>query len=385
MNPTLLLADRGLIPLPLLRLSARKLCARRLRGQGDQPSLVTAAWVHGMGRASGSDPLNHAPEGDLGGRHEVPPAFFEAALGPMLKGSSGFFPSGDEDLETGEARMLDIMSERAQLEDGQRVLDLGCGWGSSTLWMAERFPASTIVGVTDSGAQRKFIESRAAEKGLTNVELWASSHDPSPPQTGSTAPSEGSVGFDRVLCIETLERTLDWRPLLHRVRRLLKPEGRLFVQLAAHRTLNCALGPQDSADWLAQHHYSGGVLPADDLLPHLIEESDLQFEIEDHSVVSGRHYSRSAKLWRENIEQKKQSLMPVLRRTYGADAPIWFQRWRLFFLSCEELFGYEGGSEWGVSHYRLAPTPFPGSPEPTPTARSASDQEASATGQAVTH
>lgn len=378
MNTALKLADRGLIPLPLLRYGVRKLCTQRLRDEQASATSATSAWLREMD----GGPVADVPEKANEQHYEVPPAFFEAALGPHLKYSSGFFPSGDEDLETGEARMLEVTSERAQLEDGQRVLELGCGWGSLTLWMAEHYPKSTIVGVSNSSPQRRFIESRAAERGLENVEIRTADMNGFDALESS---GKEELRFDRIVSVEMFEHMRDWRTLLGRARKWIKEDGRVFIHVFTHRTLNYPFDVKDATDWMSQYFFSGGMMPADDLLVKLSEEPDVAFAVEEHSVVSGRHYSRTAKLWRENIEQKKQELMPVLRRTYGADAPAWFQRWRLFFLACEELFGYESGTEWGVSHYRLTPTPLPGSQGPNSTARPASAPEASATGQAVTH
>lgn len=393
MNTALKLADRGLIPLPLLRFGVKRLCAQRLRDEGARETSSTDAWLREMDRG----PVADVPEKANEQHYEVPPAFFEAALGPHLKYSSGFFPGGKEDLEAGERHMLEVTSERAQLVDGQRILELGCGWGSLTLWMAEHYPGSTIVGVSNSAPQRKFIESRAKERGLTNIEIRTAdmnSFDALQAPGGSQGGQSGDVTggdagdgdgrFDRIVSVEMFEHMRDWRTLFQRARTWLKDDGRIFIHVFTHRNLNYPFDVRDDTDWMSQHFFSGGMMPADDLLVRLTQEPDIHLEVEEHSVVSGRHYSRTARLWRENIEQKKEAIMPVLRRTYGADAPAWFQRWRLFFLACEELFGYEGGSEWGVSHYRLSPTPLPGSHEPTPSARFASEMEASATGHAVT-
>ncbi|MEM8714144.1 MAG: cyclopropane-fatty-acyl-phospholipid synthase family protein [Planctomycetota bacterium] len=373
MNTALKLAERGLIPLPLLRYGVKKLCEQRLRDEQARSTSPAEAWIREMDRG----PVADVPEKANEQHYEVPPAFFETALGPHLKYSSGFFPSGNEDLATGEARMLEVTAERAQLEDGQRVLELGCGWGSLTLWMADRYPNSSITAVSNSAPQRRFIESRAAERGLTNIEIRTADMNAFDPLDGT---ENEAAPFDRVVSVEMFEHMRDWRTLLGRVRGWLKDDGRMFIHIFTHRTLNYPFDVRDETDWMSEYFFSGGMMPSDDLMDRLTQEPDVHFSVEDHSLVSGRHYSRTARLWRENIEKKKASVMPVLERTYGADAPAWFQRWRLFFLACEELFGYQGGSEWGVSHYRLAPTPSKGSHGPSNTARSASKEEASAAG-----
>lgn len=346
MKTALNLADRGWIPLPLLRLGVRRLCAQRLREESARPTSSTEAWLREMDRG----PIAAVPEKANEQHYEVPPAFFEAALGPHLKYSSGFFPSGNEDLATGEAHMLEVTCERADLHDGQRVLELGCGWGSLTLWMAEHYPGSTITGVSNSAPQRKFIESRAKERGLSNVRIV----------TADMNKFDGleTNDFDRIVSVEMFEHMRNWRALLTRARGWLKDDGRMFIHIFTHRSLSYPFDVRDDTDWMSQHFFSGGMMPSDDLLEALSSEEDVPFTVEDHHLVSGRHYSRTAKLWRENIEARRAAIMSTLERTYGEDAPAWFQRWRIFFLACEELFGYEGGSEWAVSHYRLAPSPI---------------------------
>lgn len=348
MKTALKLADRGLIPLPLLRLGIRRLCSQRLRDEQASATSATEAWLAEMERAQ----VAEVPEKANEQHYEVPPALFEASLGPHLKYSSGFFPSGTEDLETGERRMLEVTTERAQLADGQKVLELGCGWGSLTLWMAARFPSSEIVGVSNSKPQAEFIMSRARERGLSNIRIITAD------MNQFDAPAKtGIERFDRVVSVEMFEHMRNWRELLGRVRSWLADDGRMFIHIFTHRTLNYPFEVRDETDWMSEHFFSGGMMPADDLLERLTEDEAVPFSVEEHTVVSGRHYGRTAKLWRENLEAKRAEVMPVLMRTYGDDANAWFQRWRIFFLACEELFGYRGGAEWGVSHYRLAPSP----------------------------
>ena len=351
MNTALKLVDRGLVPLPLLRFGIRRLCAQRLRDESASPTSSTDAWMREMDRG----PVADVPEKANEQHYEVPPALFEASLGPHLKYSSCFFPGGTEDLETGEERMLEITGERAQLEDGQTILELGCGWGSLTLWMANRYPNARIVGVSNSAPQRQFILSRAKERGLGNVQIITKD------MNEFDAPAESGIedGFDRVVSVEMFEHMRDWRTLFGRVRGWIKPTGKMFIHIFTHRSLNYPFDVKDDTDWMSKYFFSGGMMPADDLMERLTEEKDVPFTVEDHTVVSGRHYSRTAKLWRENLEARRAEVMPVLTRTYGDQASAWFQRWRIFFLACEELFGYRGGSEWGVSHYRLAPSPIP--------------------------
>ena len=353
MKTALRLADRGLIPLPLLRFGIRRLCAQRLEEERARATSTDVAWIDQM-RAG---PIAERPEKANEQHYEVPPAFFEIALGPRLKYSSGFFPGGDEDLATGEERMLEVTCERAGLSDGQRVLELGCGWGSLTLWMAEHFPNSEIVGVSNSAPQRRFIESRAEDHGLTNVRILTADMNDFDAADGPA--------FDRIVSVEMFEHMRNWPDLLSRARTWLADDGRLFLHVFTHRSLNYPFEVRDATDWMSEHFFSGGMMPSDSLLETLVERGDVPFTVERHDVVSGKHYSRTARLWRENIEAHKSDLMSILGRTYGDNvaaktsggASTWFQRWRIFFLACEELFGYRGGSEWAVSHYRLTPSP----------------------------
>lgn len=349
MNTALKLTDRGLVPLPLLRFGIRRLCAQRLRDESASQTSGTDAWIREMDRG----PVAEVPEKANEQHYEVPPALFEASLGPNLKYSSCFFPDGTEDLETGEQRMLEITCERAQLEDGQTILELGCGWGSLTLWMAKRYPNSRVVGVSNSAPQRQFILSRAKERGLENVQIITKDMN----EFEALAESGIESGFDRVVSVEMFEHMRDWRTLFERVRGWIKPTGKMFIHIFTHRTLNYPFDVKDDTDWMSKYFFSGGMMPSDDLMEKLTSESNVPFAVEDHTVVSGRHYSRTAKLWRENLEARRVEVMPVLTRTYGDQASAWFQRWRIFFLACEELFGYRDGSEWAVSHYLLVPTP----------------------------
>ena len=348
MKTALELADRGLIPLPLLKFGVRRLCAQRLRDEAARPTSSDEAWAEEMR----SGPIADVPDKANEQHYEVPPALFEACLGPHLKYSSGFFPGGDEDLATGEARMLELTCERAQLEDGQRILELGCGWGSLTLWMAERYPDAEIVAVSNSAPQRAFIEARAAERGLANLRILTADMN--------EFDALEAVGhrFDRVVSVEMFEHMRDWPALFGRVRRWIEDDGRMFMHIFTHRSLNYPFEVRDDTDWMSEHFFSGGMMPSDTLLGSLSASGAIPFAVEDHAVVPGRHYSRTAQLWRENLEVKKSAIVPILERTYGENAAArWFQRWRLFFLACEVLFGYRGGEEWAVSHYRLAPTP----------------------------
>ncbi|MDP9104281.1 MAG: cyclopropane-fatty-acyl-phospholipid synthase family protein [Pseudomonadota bacterium] len=273
--------------------------------------------------------------------YEVPAAFFTRVLGPRLKYSSCLYPTGKETLAEAEVIALRETVAHAGLVDGQDVLELGCGWGSLTLFMAETYPRSKITAVSNSASQREFILARAAANGLSNVEvLTCDMNDLSLDRR-----------FDRVVSVEMFEHMANWRALLTRVNGWLKPDGRLFIHVFAHARAPYRFDVADKTDWIAQHFFAGGVMPNHDLI-HAFPDL---FAVEDEWRWSGTHYEKTALDWLANFDADKAAIAGVFREVYGANARVWMRRWRLFFLATAGLFGHRGGEEWGVSHYRLAP------------------------------
>lgn len=274
--------------------------------------------------------------------YEVPAAFFEACLGPRLKYSSCLYAPG-ETLAQAEDRALAETVAHADLQDGQRILELGCGWGSLSLWMARTLPGATITSVSNSASQGAFIRARAAAEGLTNLSvITADMNDFSP---------EGAGQFDRVVSVEMFEHMANWRGLLSRVKSWLKPDGRLFIHIFTHKTSPYRFDVEDETDWIAHHFFAGGVMPSHNLIRQF---PDL-FSVEADWRWSGKHYERTALDWLANYDRNVAVIRPVLESVYGPNATLWHRRWRLFFLSTAGLFGHRDGEEWGVSHYRLKP------------------------------
>jgi len=270
--------------------------------------------------------------------YELPAAFFGQILGPHRKYSSCLYAPGD-DLEAAEARALAETCAHADLVDGQQILELGCGWGSLSLWMATRYPMAQITAVSNSRSQRAYIESKAAVRGLTNLKVITCDMNDFDP--------EGV--FDRVVSVEMFEHMANWPGLLERIRTWLSPDGRVFIHVFTHRSTPYRFDVNDRSDWIAQHFFSGGVMPSHSLMSRF---PDL-FEIEADWRWSGDHYRRTAEDWLANYDRNFQAIWPLLVETYGPRAALWSRRWRLFFLATAGLFGHAGGSEWGVSHYRL--------------------------------
>jgi cyclopropane-fatty-acyl-phospholipid synthase len=333
--------DRGLLPDPLLRAAIRLLLRRRraaiTRGGVEARNARKRALLRQLAASQVAIHTDAANEQ----HYEVPTELFELMLGPHLKYSSAWWGPGVGSLGEAEAAMLALTAERAELRDGQDVLELGCGWGSLTLWMAERYPASRITAVSNSATQRELILKRAAERGLDNLTVL----------TRDVEHLELDVAsFDRVVSVEMFEHVRNHRELTERIARWLRPGGKLFVHVFAHTSEAYPFETGASADWMARHFFTGGLMPSDDLLLHSVRE----LAIEDHWVVSGTHYARTLQAWLDRLDAARDRAVQLLEDAYGpGEGTRWYHRWRVFDLACEELFAFAGGDEWHVSHYRF--------------------------------
>lgn len=271
--------------------------------------------------------------------YELPAEFFRICLGPRLKYSCALYPTGDETLAEAEEAALALTCEHAGLADGQSILELGCGWGSLSLWMAERYPQARITAVSNSTGQRLYIEGEAQARGLTNLQVL----------TRDMNVFETEARFDRIVSVEMFEHMANWRALLTRARQWLEPDGRLFIHVFSHLTTPYRFEVSDTSDFIAQHFFTGGVMPSHGLMRAY---GDL-FEIEQEWRWSGAHYRRTALDWLANMDARPDAVRRIMQETYGDDARLWTRRWRRFYLATAGLFGDRGGAEWGVSHYRL--------------------------------
>ncbi len=271
--------------------------------------------------------------------YELPPEFFGLVLGPRRKYSSCLFAGAGDTLEEAEIRALTETCAHADVKDGQHILELGCGWGSLSLWMAEHFPAARIVAVSNSAPQRAYIEQEARFRGLVNLRvITADMNDFTPAQK-----------FDRIVSVEMFEHMSNWPALLERVAGWIAPEGRLFLHVFTHRTTPYRFDVDDDADWVAKYFFAGGIMPSHGLLAHAART----LEVEAEWRWDGTHYRRTADAWLHNFDRNEDQIRAVLKDVYGKEATLWLRRWRLFFLATSGLFGYDNGEEWGVSHYRL--------------------------------
>ena len=274
--------------------------------------------------------------------YEVPAAFFAHVLGPNRKYSSCFYREPATTLREAEEESLRQSVEHADLADGQSILELGCGWGSLSLWMARQFPHAQVTAVSNSNSQREYIASEAAKRGLPNLRVVTSDMNVFDP----------NAQFDRIVSVEMFEHMMNWRELMTRVRAWLKPDGRFFMHIFTHRSGAYLFDRTDAEDWIAQHFFTGGVMPSH----HLIRQYADLFRIEKEWRWSGTHYQRTAQDWLANFDAHRDEIEAILRSVYGNDTALWMRRWRWFFLATAGLFGYADGSEWGVSHYRMKAT-----------------------------
>ena len=334
------LAEKGIIPDYFIRQGIVRNCENRLNNENvsntEKVSSKKQSWIQQMKES----PIALVPEKANEQHYEVPPAFFENVLGKHLKYSSGYWPDGVNSLDESEESMLELSFERAQLVDGDSILELGCGWGSLTCYMASKLPNSKITAVSNSKDQKEHILNRCKNQGLDNIEVI----------TADMNDFGTENKYDRVVSIEMFEHMRNYKKLLSKISSWLNEDGKLFIHIFTHQSVVYPFENQGEADWMAREFFSGGMMPSHDLLLHF--QDDLI--IDDLWSMSGTHYEKTSLAWVNKMDANKDSIMKIFLKTYGDDAKLWFQRWRIFFMSCEKLFGYNNGSEWGVSHYRFS-------------------------------
>ena len=332
------LCERGLVPDALARLGMRRLMAARLKKESADRSEQESENFAFMLDALRNSPIAESTDKANEQHYEVPAAFFLDSLGAHLKYSCCYWDNTTRNLDEAEARMLALSCERAELTDGQRILELGCGWGSLTLWMAEHYPASDITAVSNSVSQREFIMARAAERGLTNVMVI----------TADANEFKADGLFDRVMSVEMFEHMKNYQLLMDRIADWLKPGGKLFVHIFVHRTLMYPFTTEGEYDWMGRYFFTGGLMPAESTLLYFQQH----LQIESQWRVSGTHYEKTSNAWLARMDANEAAISKLFVNVYGADeATRWVNRWRMFYMAVAELFGYSNGTEWMVAHY----------------------------------
>lgn len=332
------LAERGLIPDPIIRFGIKRLLRQRLRQEHAQNTPLRDAKRTRLLSEMGRGPIALHTELANEQHYELPPNFFALWLGPRMKYSACYWTSPDHGLARAEESMLRLSAERAGIENGMDVLDLGCGWGSMALWLAEQFPNCRILAVSNSSLQRAYIEQTVAQKKLHNVMV----------QTHDINNFRPRRQFDRIISVEMFEHLRNYGELLFRISNWLKPEGKIFIHIFCHKHCAYFFETDGENDWMARHFFSGGLMPSEDLLPRFQHYLTLGQQWR----VNGRHYGRTIFAWLANLDSRRRPALEVLRTAYGAhQAERWLECWRLFLLSCAELFNYRDGEEWFVSHY----------------------------------
>ena len=332
--------ERNLVPEPLIRLGIRALLVQTLnreyKATVEQQNQAILDFIRDLKQC----PIAIETQAANDQHYEVPSDFYQYCLGPRRKYSACLWRPETKTLAEAEEAMLQLSCERAQIEDGQRILDLGCGWGSMSLWLAEQYPQAKITGLSNSKSQKAYIDSVAREKGFSNLEII----------TGNITDFDFEIPpkFDRVISIEMFEHMKNYEALLRKIRKWVRDDGRLFVHIFTHKTVAYHYEDQGPRDWMTRYFFSGGTMPSHDLL--LYFQND--FLIENQWAVNGVHYQKTAEAWLANMKRHKSEILPILASTYGEDhVTRWWVYWQVFFMACAELWGYDHGNEWHVSHY----------------------------------
>ena len=333
------LIELGVIPESILRVAIKKLIQKRLL-EIPVNSEVRKSQKANFIEELQSSPIALSTKIANEQHYEVPPAFFQEIMGAHLKYSCGLFDKNTISLDEAEENMLQLYIERLDIKNNQKILDLGCGWGSFSLYAAAKFPNSTFVAVSNSNDQIEFINNTAAARSLENIKAIK--------QDMNNLSLDES--FDRIISIEMFEHMRNYGALLKKLRNHLHNDGKMFVHIFTHRDHPYPYEVRGPSDWMSKYFFTSGLMPSHDIFSYF--EEDLV--VEQSWKINGSHYARTCNLWLENHYKNKKTILDIFTGHYP-NPRQWFVRWQLFFLACEKLFAYNEGKEWFVSHYLLVP------------------------------
>ncbi|MAJ29411.1 SAM-dependent methyltransferase [bacterium TMED181] len=334
------LAELGFFPDQIIRYGVHGLVKERLEESNELASGNHATVLERFVDSLRDAPIAEVPNLANDQHYEVPANFFGHVLGKHRKYSSCYYENPQDSLDQAEAAMLRLTCERAQIEDGMRILELGCGWGSLSLWLAEQYPNANILSVSNSTSQKAWIDAQAEDRGLGNLQV----------QTCDMNNFEPEGEYDRVISVEMFEHMKNWELLISKLDRVMSSEAKLFLHVFSHRIHAYHFVKENDDEWMARHFFSGGMMPSHQIFDRL----QVPLQLDSSWFVNGTHYQRTSDHWLENLNRQKSEIMPILESTYGyREARRWFHRWRIFFIACSELFGYQNGEQWGVSHFLL--------------------------------
>jgi len=336
MDKVISLIERGWIPDSLIRTGIRQLLRKRL--SEERINFKTKHHINSFADILCSRPIAVDTSTANDQHYELPPSFFNLILGKYNKYSSCYWGDGASSLDEAEASSLKITCERAALSDDMDILELGCGWGSLSLWMAEIYPNSRITSISNSNQQRKFINEAAKLKKLNNLTVV----------TCDMNIFNAETKFDRVVSVEMFEHMQNYDQLMKNISSWLKPNGKLFVHIFCHKKFAYFFSTEGSDNWMGRYFFTGGLMPSEDLLLKFQQNLSLDKKWR----WNGRHYKQTSNAWLKNLDREKNNILPILEQVYGRnESNTWFQRWRIFFMACTELFGYNRGNQWLVAHY----------------------------------
>jgi cyclopropane-fatty-acyl-phospholipid synthase len=332
------LLERDLIPELLIRKRIRSLLNQRLQEEYTAREAAGSLYKLKIKKKLSQGPIAIETRKANEQHYEVPARFYELVLGKHLKYSCGHWDNADS-LDSSELEMLSLTTQRAELSNGQSILELGCGWGSLSLFMAEKFPGSTFTSVSNSHSQAEHIRTKAKQRGLSNITVI----------TSDINDLLMSQQFDRIVSIEMFEHMRNYEALLEKTHRWLKLDGKMFIHIFTHKDVCYMFDVKDDTDWMAKYFFSGGIMPSD----WLLHEFSHLFKVSQHWKVDGTHYAKTSEAWLSNIKKHKQEVLQLFKDTYSEDPQKWYVYWKIFFMSCAELWNYKNGEEWIVSHYLL--------------------------------